>query len=82
MSLRACSQRKNGESFSLGGDSGARFIAMLGYSASLRVCLSGLALVKDISVTCFMRGGPLIGEATAIPLHYLHLHIQHNAEKD
>ena len=55
--------RRNGPSFNLGGDSGARFIAMLGYSASLRVCLSGLALVKDISVTCFMRGGPLIGEA-------------------
>lgn len=61
--------RRNGQSFDLGGDSGARFIAMLGYSASLRVCLSGLALVKDISVTCFMRGGPLIGGAAYTLLH-------------
>ena len=56
------SLRKNGQSYNLSGESGARFIAMLGYSASLRVCLSGLALVKDISVTCFMRGGSLLGE--------------------
>lgn len=62
--------RRNGQSFNLSGDSGARFIAMLGYSASLRVCLSGLALVKDISVTCFMRGGPLIGKAATTLLHY------------
>jgi len=44
---------------------------MLGYSASLRVCLSGLALVKDISVTCFMRGGPLIGKAYYTTLLYM-----------
>lgn len=41
-------------------DFSTRFIGMLGYHASLKTTLSGLALVKDISVTCFMRGGNIV----------------------
>jgi eukaryotic translation initiation factor 2C len=37
-----------------------QFVGMLGYHASFRACISGLALVKDISVTCFLKGGNLI----------------------
>lgn len=36
------------------------FEGRLGYHASFRSTLSGLALVKDISVTCFLRGGSLL----------------------
>jgi eukaryotic translation initiation factor 2C len=36
------------------------FEGRLGYHASFRSSLSGLALVKDISVTCFLRGGNLL----------------------
>lgn len=43
-----------------------RFIGMLGYHASLKTTLSGLALVKDISVTCFMRGGNMIDFVCAV----------------
>jgi hypothetical protein len=43
-----------------------RFIGMLGYYASLQSTLSGLALVKDISVTCFMRGGNLVDFICAV----------------
>ena len=41
-------------------DFSPKFIGMLGYHASLKTCLSGLLLVKDIAVTCFMRGGNLV----------------------
>lgn len=43
-----------------------RFVGMLGYHASFRACLSGLALVKDISVTCFLKGGNLVDFVTAV----------------
>ena len=42
------------------------FKAMLGYYASLKVCKSGLLLVADISVTCFLSGGPLINVMAAL----------------
>ena len=41
-------------------DFSPKFIGMLGYHASLKTTLSGLTLVKDISVTCFMRGGNMV----------------------
>jgi hypothetical protein len=41
-------------------DFSPKFIGMLGYHASLKTTLSGLALVKDISVSCFMRGGNMV----------------------
>jgi len=41
-------------------DFSPKFIGMLGYHASLKTTLSGLSLVKDISVTCFMRGGNMV----------------------
>eukprot|EP01034_Spumella_vulgaris_P033674 gene33674-41546_t len=36
------------------------FIALTGYYASLKACVSGLTLVADISVTCFLAGGDMI----------------------
>ena len=47
-------------------DFSPRFIGMLGYHASLKTTLSGLALVKDISVTCFMRGGNMVDFICAV----------------
>ena len=41
-------------------DFSPKFIGMLGYHASLKTTLSGLTLVKDTSVTCFMRGGNIV----------------------
>lgn len=38
----------------------SQFMGMLGYHASLKHCLSGLTVVKDISVQCFLRSGDLL----------------------
>lgn len=35
-------------------------LARLGYHASLRATCSGLALVTEVSVSCFLKGGPLL----------------------
>lgn len=47
-------------------DLSPQFVGMLGYHASLQPTLSGLALVSDISVTCFMRGGNLLDFLCAV----------------
>lgn len=47
-------------------DLSPRFVGMVGYYASLQSTLSGLSLVKDISVTCFMRGGNLVDFICAV----------------
>lgn len=36
------------------------YIAMRGYYAGLKVCLAGLCLVSDMSVSCFLAGGDMI----------------------
>lgn len=36
------------------------FIARLGYYASLKCCMSGLCLMSEISVSCFLQGGNLL----------------------
>ena len=33
---------------------------MRGYYAGLKSCLAGLTLVSDMTVTCFLVGGPII----------------------
>jgi hypothetical protein len=43
-----------------------RFVGMVGYYASLQSTLSGLSLCKDISVTCFMKGGNLVDFVCAV----------------
>eukprot|EP01034_Spumella_vulgaris_P023600 gene23599-29836_t len=48
--------RTNGTSFPLS----PAFVGLLGYYASLKACVSGLVLVADISVTCFLTGGKLV----------------------
>ncbi len=48
--------RSDGTSFQLS----PAFIGMLGYYASLKAVMSGLVLVSDISVTCFLTGGNLV----------------------
>lgn len=40
-------------------DFGLSYIGKLGYNASLRQCLSGMALICDVSVSCFLKGGSL-----------------------
>ena len=62
MVLSSCLYRTDGTVFEFS----PKFIGMLGYHASLKTCLSGLALVKDISVTCFMRGGNLVDLVAAV----------------
>ena len=37
-----------------------QFVGMMGYHASFRTCISGLTLVKDVSVACFLKGGRLL----------------------
>lgn len=54
--LPTCLHRTDGTVYDLS----SKFVGMLGYYASLQSTLSGLSLVKDISVTCFMRGGNLV----------------------
>mmetsp|Transcript_13919 Transcript_13919/g.30553 ORF Transcript_13919/g.30553 Transcript_13919/m.30553 type:complete len:898 (+) Transcript_13919:485-3178(+) len=49
-------QARGGQEYDLG----PKFTGLLGYYASLKETRSGLALVKDISVTCFLRSGPLV----------------------
>jgi hypothetical protein len=36
------------------------YIGRLGYYSSLKSCFSGLVLVVEVSVACFIQGGPLI----------------------
>lgn len=36
------------------------FVGMMGYHASFRACISGLAMVTDISAACFLKGGNLM----------------------
>lgn len=36
------------------------YVAMRGYYAGLKICLAGLCLVSDMSVSCFLAGGPMI----------------------
>lgn len=42
------------------------YLGRLGYTASLKCCLSGLLLVSDVSVSCFLKGGNLIELMAAI----------------
>lgn len=42
------------------------FIARLGYYASLKCCMSGLCLMSEISVSCFLKGGNLLNLMAAI----------------
>lgn len=42
------------------------YLGRLGYAASLKVCLSGLLLVADVSVSCFLNGGRLVDMISAI----------------
>lgn len=44
----------------------AKYIGRVGYYASLKNCLSGLAIVKDISVCSFLRDGELLHVMAAI----------------
>ena len=48
--------RSTGEVLSLS----PTYNAQKGYYASLKVCLAGLVLVSDMSVSCFLAGGPMI----------------------
>ena len=36
------------------------YVAMRGYTASLKSCLAGLTLVSDMTVCVFLKGGPII----------------------
>ncbi len=42
------------------------YLGRLGYNASLKCCISGLLLVSDVSVTCFLRGGNLVDLMAAV----------------
>lgn len=42
------------------------YIGRVGYASNLKVCMSGLMLVADVSVTCFLRGGRLTELMSAI----------------
>jgi eukaryotic translation initiation factor 2C len=44
----------------------AAYLGRLGYMASLKCCISGLLLVSDVSVSCFLKGGRLIDLMAAI----------------
>lgn len=46
----------NGQTFPLGG----MYLGRIGYSSCLRTCLSGLAIVMEVSVSCFLKGGSLL----------------------
>jgi hypothetical protein len=54
--------RSDGTTYNLS----ATYIARLGYHASLKCCASGLAMVSDISVSCFLQGGSLLDLMAAI----------------
>lgn len=36
------------------------YVALRGYYASLKACMAGLVLVCDMSVSCFLSGGPMV----------------------
>ena len=44
----------------------AAYLGRLGYMASLKCCMSGLLLVSDVSVSCFLKGGNLVNLMAAI----------------
>jgi hypothetical protein len=46
----------SGQTFPLGG----MYLGRIGYSSCLRTCLSGLAVVMEVSVSCFLKGGSLL----------------------
>jgi hypothetical protein len=48
--------RTNGTSY----DFGAAYVGRLGYYFSLKACMSGLVLMTDVSVSCFMKGGKFV----------------------
>lgn len=48
--------RSNGRSLSLS----PAYNAQRGYYAGLKTCMAGLVLVSDMSVSCFLAGGPML----------------------
>lgn len=46
----------NGQTFDFGGI----YLGRIGYSSSLRTCMSGLSVVVEVSVSCFLKGGALL----------------------
>jgi hypothetical protein len=44
----------------------APYVARLGYNTALKICMSGLCLMSEISVSCFLQGGRLIDVMAAV----------------
>lgn len=46
----------SGQTFDFGG----MYLGRIGYSTGLRPCVSGLSMVVEVSVSCFLKGGSLL----------------------
>ena len=56
LSIGNSTYRTNADNFRLN----AAYVAIRGYYSSLKSCMGGLAMVSDMSVSCFLEGGEMV----------------------